>query len=137
MYTYEDRIRVNEIELYVPSISLEDVDFNALEFMVFRTRMMRAIASVDDRYQLLGVISPVIKRLCHTVIHLDDMHWERRTHLLLNFTNNFVNRGRNGFQGRQVSRHQGTEGRYLSARSTWEHEDKNAVAHNENPLEGC
>lgn len=54
MYTYEDRIRVNEIELYVPSISLEDVDFNALEFMVFRTRMMRAIASVDDRYQLLG-----------------------------------------------------------------------------------
>ncbi|MFA1626980.1 hypothetical protein ACDY96_30900 [Rhizobium mongolense] len=29
-------------------------------------------------------------RLCHTVIHLDDMHWERRTHFLLNFTKNFV-----------------------------------------------
>ncbi|MFB9984422.1 hypothetical protein ACFSQQ_11635 [Mesorhizobium kowhaii] len=54
MYTYEDRVRVNEAEFYVPSISLEDVDFNALELMVFRTLMVRAIAPVDDRYQLLG-----------------------------------------------------------------------------------
>ncbi|WP_292586838.1 hypothetical protein [Mesorhizobium sp.] len=45
---------MNKIEFYVPSISFEDVDFNALELMVFRTLMMRAIAPVDDRYQFLG-----------------------------------------------------------------------------------
>lgn len=54
MHTYEDRIRVNEIEFYVPSISLEDVNFDALQGMVFRALMMRAVTPVNDRYQLLG-----------------------------------------------------------------------------------
>jgi hypothetical protein len=54
MHTYEDRIRVNEIEFYVPSISLEDVNFNALQGMVFGALMMPAVTPVNDRYQLLG-----------------------------------------------------------------------------------
>jgi hypothetical protein len=54
MYTDEDRIGVNEIEFYVPSVALEDVDFDVLKLMVLRALMMRAIAPVDDRYQLLG-----------------------------------------------------------------------------------
>ena len=54
MYTYKDRVRVNEIEFYVPAISLEDMYFNALELMVFRTLMMRTIAPIDDLYQVIG-----------------------------------------------------------------------------------
>jgi hypothetical protein len=43
MHADEDRVRINKIEFYVPSVPLEDVDFDALE------RMERRLGEKDSR----------------------------------------------------------------------------------------